>query len=178
MSNPISHGRGGAGNIDRDTNTYTDGSIVREGPLGDQGDGAYSSGVRLQSLISFISLPSYLLSFPIFPPSHTIDNQEAKLTNSTRIQRGGAGNINSPRVKAANPTNQPGDTDVVPETALRQTKPGDEYSNYHTGRGGEGNVHREKASGEESKGSGLGGKVEELKEKVLHPFGHGHSSEK
>ena len=41
----VSHGRGGAGNIAPDENTYADGEIVREGPLGDQGDGAYSSGV-------------------------------------------------------------------------------------------------------------------------------------
>ena len=45
MSNPIhSTGRGGAGNIAHDPNTYTDGSIVREGAVGDQGDGAYSAG--------------------------------------------------------------------------------------------------------------------------------------
>lgn len=52
MSDPlVSHGRGGAGNIERDSNVYTDGAIVREGPTGDQGDGAYSSGVCLFSLI-------------------------------------------------------------------------------------------------------------------------------
>ena len=39
-----STGRGGAGNIGPDPNTYVDGSITREGPLGDQGDGAYSAG--------------------------------------------------------------------------------------------------------------------------------------
>ncbi|KAK3178966.1 hypothetical protein OEA41_001104 [Lepraria neglecta] len=45
MSDPIvSHGRGGAGNIAPDEKNYTDGEIVREGPLGDQGDGPYSSG--------------------------------------------------------------------------------------------------------------------------------------
>ncbi len=48
MSNEpiVSHGRGGAGNIEPDSKTYTDGEIVREGPVGDQGDGAYSTGVR------------------------------------------------------------------------------------------------------------------------------------
>ncbi len=48
MSNdPIaSTGRGGAGNIGPDDKIYTDGEIVREGPVGDQGDGAYSAGVR------------------------------------------------------------------------------------------------------------------------------------
>lgn len=39
-----SHGRGGAGNIAPDANTYLDGEIVREGPVGDQGNGAYSAG--------------------------------------------------------------------------------------------------------------------------------------
>lgn len=33
--------------------------------------------------------------------------------------------------------------DIVPETATRPT----EYENFHTGRGGEGNVHREKHGG-------------------------------
>jgi hypothetical protein len=47
MSNEpiVSHGRGGAGNIEPDSQIYTDGEIVREGPVGDQGDGAYSTGV-------------------------------------------------------------------------------------------------------------------------------------
>ena len=40
-----SHGRGGAGNIAPDPNVYVDGEITREGPEGDQGDGAYSTGV-------------------------------------------------------------------------------------------------------------------------------------
>ncbi|KAL4951730.1 hypothetical protein BDW69DRAFT_186091 [Aspergillus filifer] len=40
----VSHGRGGQGNIGPDSNEYVDGGIVREGPIGDQGDGAYSAG--------------------------------------------------------------------------------------------------------------------------------------
>ncbi|BCS22300.1 DUF3602 domain-containing protein [Aspergillus puulaauensis] len=40
----VSHGRGGQGNIGPDSNEYIDGGIVREGPIGDQGDGAYSAG--------------------------------------------------------------------------------------------------------------------------------------
>merc|ERR1712093_220906 len=40
----VSHGRGGAANIGPDPNTYTDGEIVREGPVGNQGDGPYSAG--------------------------------------------------------------------------------------------------------------------------------------
>ncbi|OJJ00084.1 hypothetical protein ASPVEDRAFT_39466 [Aspergillus versicolor CBS 583.65] len=34
----------GQGNIGPDSNEYIDGGIVREGPIGDQGDGAYSAG--------------------------------------------------------------------------------------------------------------------------------------
>ncbi|SLM40065.1 Protein of unknown function DUF3602 [Lasallia pustulata] len=77
----------------------------RGGPVGDQGDGAFSTG------------------------------------------RGGAANIGSPKI---NPTlKHPGDEDVIPETAVR---PGDVQENYHTGRGGEGNVHVGHADGEEHVG--------------------------
>lgn len=41
------------------------------------------------------------------------------------------GNIDSPRVKATN--KQPGDTDVIPETAFRHAGEGSGYENYHTG---------------------------------------------
>jgi len=34
----------GAGNIRPDDTLYTDGEIIREGPVGDQGDGPYSAG--------------------------------------------------------------------------------------------------------------------------------------
>ncbi|KIW65118.1 hypothetical protein PV04_07401 [Phialophora macrospora] len=40
----VSHGRGGAANIAPDEQTYVDGEIVREGPVGNQGDGPYSAG--------------------------------------------------------------------------------------------------------------------------------------
>ncbi|TAQ83681.1 hypothetical protein B7494_g7992 [Chlorociboria aeruginascens] len=88
----ISHGRGGAGNIGPDNTAYSDGEIVREGVVGDHGDGAFSSG------------------------------------------RGGAANIGSPKM----PATKRADEEVVPEVALRPSMEGE---NYHTGRGGEGNVH-------------------------------------
>ncbi|KAL8898250.1 MAG: hypothetical protein Q9192_002171 [Flavoplaca navasiana] len=120
MAEGVSHGRGGAGNIRPDSEPYVDASIVREGPMGDQGDGPYSSG------------------------------------------RGGAGNIESPHVKPTNVGNQKGDTDVVPETALRE--PGAGYENYHTGRGGAANVHKDKhEEGEEHK--------EGLMDKIKHKIG-------
>ncbi|KUJ22519.1 uncharacterized protein LY89DRAFT_680662 [Mollisia scopiformis] len=91
-STEVSHGRGGAGNISEDATPYGDGEIVREGIVGDHGDGAFSTG------------------------------------------RGGAANIGSPGLKAT----QRKDDIAIPETALR---PSQENEVYHTGRGGEGNVH-------------------------------------
>ncbi|KAL9106160.1 MAG: hypothetical protein Q9187_008597, partial [Circinaria calcarea] len=54
--------------------------------------------------------------------------------------RGGAANIGSPRMK---PTREghPHDEDVIPETAIHEALPG--HENFHVGRGGEGNVHKE-----------------------------------
>ncbi|KAF4631530.1 hypothetical protein G7Y89_g6612 [Cudoniella acicularis] len=43
-STEVSHGRGGAGNISKDSTPYGDGEIVREGVIGDHGDGAFSTG--------------------------------------------------------------------------------------------------------------------------------------
>ena len=61
----ISHGRGGAGNITPDETPYADGGIVREGPLGDQGDGSYSAGVCLP-ILSLSPSFSHPLPFPSF----------------------------------------------------------------------------------------------------------------
>ncbi|KAI2614009.1 uncharacterized protein GGS25DRAFT_516863 [Hypoxylon fragiforme] len=45
MTTPeVSHGRGGAGNINPDDTKYVDGEIVRQGPEGSHGDGAFSTG--------------------------------------------------------------------------------------------------------------------------------------
>jgi hypothetical protein len=45
MSAPeVSHGRGGAGNINPDNTKYVDGEVVRVGAEGSQGDGAFSTG--------------------------------------------------------------------------------------------------------------------------------------
>lgn len=75
-------------------------------------------------------------------------------------QRGGAGNIESPGLKATKAT--PGDTDVIPGEAIKRS----EYENYHVGRGGQGNVHKEHEEHEEHEGGGGG-----LKKKVEHLFG-------
>lgn len=71
---------------------YADGEIVREGVVGDHGDGAFSVG------------------------------------------RGGAANIGSPGMPAQNRK----DDIAVPDVALR---PSMEGQDFHTGRGGGGNVH-------------------------------------
>ncbi|KAH6847480.1 hypothetical protein B0I37DRAFT_145811 [Chaetomium sp. MPI-CAGE-AT-0009] len=45
MSGPeVSHGRGGAGNINPDDTKYVDGEVVRVGAPGSHGDGAFSTG--------------------------------------------------------------------------------------------------------------------------------------
>lgn len=119
-NNPVvSTGRGGAGNIGHDTNTYTDGGIVREG--GDEA-GFHSTG------------------------------------------RGGAGNLGKSPLLGPQDSGRRS-TDIIPETALRQPQ-----ENFHTGRGGGGNVYKEKYGGHShapSDGSNSGG----VKEKVKALFG-------
>lgn len=44
MAVEVSHGRGGACNIDEDDTKYVDGEVVRSGAEGSHGDGAFSSG--------------------------------------------------------------------------------------------------------------------------------------
>ncbi len=144
----------GAGNIEHDERAYADGEIVREGPLGDQGDGAYSAGVRPPFPFSSLPSPSKI-NTTTNPPSFSL------LTSN---QRGGAGNMESPRIPPRKGSAvPPGDVDVVPETAMRPA--GQEYENFHTGRGGGGNVHREKEGHEHEH--------ESLKERAKHLFGGG-----
>lgn len=44
MTAEVSHGRGGAGNMAVDDTQYVDGEVVRAGPEGSQGTGAFSAG--------------------------------------------------------------------------------------------------------------------------------------
>ncbi|KAK0269212.1 hypothetical protein LTR35_014920 [Friedmanniomyces endolithicus] len=130
MPDPIhSTGRGGAGNIGQDpSTTYIDGSITREGPLGESSRGGdYSAG------------------------------------------RGGAGNIVDPPHSVRGSSSSPAppamrSEDVVPETAMRSAEG---YENYHTGRGGQGNVHRDAFGGHSGpgrkEGKGEGGLLEKAK---------------
>ncbi|KAH9815688.1 Protein of unknown function (DUF3602) [Teratosphaeria destructans] len=81
--------------------------------------------------------------------------------------RGGAGNMVEPP-RHASPA--PRSEDVVPEPAMRS---GEGYENYHTGRGGQGNVHKEKYGGHSSSGEQQREhhKGEDLVEKVKHVVG-------
>lgn len=63
------------------------------------------------------------------------------------MQRGGAGNISdSPQQKPQ----QRLDDEIVPETATRHDAAGN-YAEFHTGRGGQGNIHKDKYGGHSSK---------------------------
>ena len=82
------------------------------------------------------------------------------------IQRGGAGNIDSPHVKPTK-AGSAHDSDVIPEPAMHQA--GTEHQNYHVGRGGEGNVHHEQGD------TAHKGLADKLKEKI---FKKGDNGEK
>ncbi|KAJ6178473.1 hypothetical protein N7519_008934 [Penicillium mononematosum] len=139
----VSHGRGGQGNIGHDATEYVDGEIVREGPYGDQGDGAYSAGVSTSTT-------------PTKPKPKSPHNCKPDATpTDASVQRGGAGNIGSPMVRPS--SRVPHDTDMIPELAVRDST--DET--YHTGRGGQGNVHLDEAALKEKE-------EKEKKKKVAH----------
>ncbi|KAK3941492.1 hypothetical protein QBC46DRAFT_382322 [Diplogelasinospora grovesii] len=120
----VSHGRGGAGNINPDDTPYTDGEVVRAGAEGSHGDGAFSTG------------------------------------------RGGTGNIgDAHKPQAAKRL----DKEIIPETA---TRPSQDNSDYHTGRGGAGNEHlapgHDHKKAERHTPKGL---ADKLKSKLFGAFG-------
>ncbi|CAI7569011.1 hypothetical protein PCG10_004028 [Penicillium crustosum] len=147
----VSHGRGGQGNIGHDATEYVDGEIVREGPYGDQGDGAYSAGVS--TTISHPTNPKPKSPTPTPTPTDTRDS----------TQRGGAGNIGSPMVRPS--SRAPHDVEMIPELAVRDST--DET--YHTGRGGQGNVHLDEATLKEKEKKKVAheGLADKLKYKLL-----------
>ncbi|CAI7564335.1 unnamed protein product [Penicillium palitans] len=146
----VSHGRGGQGNIGHDTTEYVDGEIVREGPYGDQGDGAYSAGVS-----------TTISSHPTNPNPKPKSTTPTDARDST--QRGGAGNIGSPMVRPS--SRAPHDVEMIPELAVRDST--DET--YHTGRGGQGNVHLDEATLKEKEKKKVAheGLADKLKYKLL-----------
>lgn len=59
--------------------------------------------------------------------------------------------------------------DIIPETAMRD--PGHGYDNFHTGRGGGGNVYKEKYGGHSGPQDGEGGGLGKIIDKVEGLFG-------
>lgn len=60
----VSHGRGGAGNINPDDTKYVDGEVVRAGAAGSHGDGAFSTGRGGKTSVFSHSLQTYLDTAP------------------------------------------------------------------------------------------------------------------
>ncbi|EED12340.1 conserved hypothetical protein [Talaromyces stipitatus ATCC 10500] len=89
----VSHGRGGQGNIGADATEYVDGEIVREGPVGDQGDGAYSAG---RGGAGNIGSPHIRPSTPGKVHDNVVVPETAvreSLDGDYHIGRGGQGNV-------------------------------------------------------------------------------------
>ncbi|KAG0650590.1 hypothetical protein D0Z07_2763 [Hyphodiscus hymeniophilus] len=136
-STDVSHGRGGAGNIGADDTPYGDGEIVREGVVGDHGDGAFSTGRGGAANSECLNrwpvkmLSSFQKRFALHEVQNHIDlsRPQVPLTKLTLLFT-----VGSPHVKAT----ERKDEVAIPEVALR---PSMENDNFHTGRGGEGNVH-------------------------------------
>jgi len=85
----VSHGRGGAGNIGVDPTPYADGEIVREGPPGDHGDGAFSTGRGGAANIGSPGLPATKRSDNEIIPEQALRHSEDQ---DHHVGRGGAGN--------------------------------------------------------------------------------------
>jgi len=64
-----------------------------------------------------------------------------------------------------------GSADEIPETAMREQTPG--YENYHTGRGGGGNIHKDKYGGHTSKREQEEAEAKEKHEKAEKAKGGG-----
>ncbi|KAH7133561.1 hypothetical protein EDB81DRAFT_887375 [Dactylonectria macrodidyma] len=90
MSVEVSHGRGGAGNINVDDTKYVDGEVVRSGVEGSHGDGAYSSGRGGAGNISDVGVKSTeRVDKDIIPEAAIRPSQDGR---DFHTGRGGAGN--------------------------------------------------------------------------------------
>ena len=90
MTHEVSHGRGGAGNINVDDTQYVDGEVVRAGPEGSRGDGAFSAGRGGAGNISDVGTPtSERKDRDIVPEAAVRASQD---TQDYHTGRGGAGN--------------------------------------------------------------------------------------
>jgi len=90
MAAEVSHGRGGAGNIGTDDTQYVDGEVVRAGPEGSRGDGAYSSGRGGAGNIGDVGTPSSERKDVDVVPSEAI--RPSTENQDFHTGRGGAGN--------------------------------------------------------------------------------------
>ncbi|KAI0102354.1 hypothetical protein F4776DRAFT_668957 [Hypoxylon sp. NC0597] len=88
----VSHGRGGAGNITPDDTKYVDGEIVRAGPEGSHGDGAFSTGRGGAANIADADKPpsSMRADREIVPEEATRPSTD---NESFHVGRGGAANV-------------------------------------------------------------------------------------
>ncbi|KAK9419567.1 hypothetical protein SUNI508_07303 [Seiridium unicorne] len=137
----VSHGRGGAGNINPDDTQYVDGEIVRAGTPGSQGAGAFSTGRGGTFVLSTSGdhpggvhcISCAADTAPIEGLSARNTSKQGKDCCATSVSARGGGNIGD---KGIDPTTRK-DEDLVPEAAVRPS----EDEDVHTGRGGAGNVH-------------------------------------
>ncbi|KAF7959570.1 hypothetical protein EAE96_001186 [Botrytis aclada] len=92
MAEPeVSHGRGGAGNIGADSTQYVDGEIVRQGPAGDHGDGAFSVGRGGAANIGSPGLPATKRSdMDSIPDAALRPSTDGEVVH---FGRGGEGNV-------------------------------------------------------------------------------------
>ncbi|KAI0383749.1 hypothetical protein F5Y04DRAFT_20225 [Hypomontagnella monticulosa] len=93
MTTPeVSHGRGGAGNINPDDTKYVDGEIVRQGPEGSHGDGAFSTGRGGAANIADADKPPSAMRADreVVPEEATRPSTD---NESFHVGRGGAANV-------------------------------------------------------------------------------------
>ncbi|KAH8156488.1 hypothetical protein CIB48_g11759 [Xylaria polymorpha] len=86
----VSHGRGGAGNINPDDTPYVDGSIVRQGDEGTHGDGAYSTGRGGAANIADKETPPAARVDKDFVPAEAV---RPSMEGDFHTGRGGAANV-------------------------------------------------------------------------------------
>ncbi|KAI1765296.1 hypothetical protein GGR53DRAFT_465486 [Hypoxylon sp. FL1150] len=96
MTTPeVSHGRGGAGNINPDDTKYVDGEIVRQGEEGSHGDGAFSAA----NIADADKPPAPRADGDLVPEEATRTSTD---NESFHVGRGGAANVHlSPADQAA-----------------------------------------------------------------------------
>ncbi|KAL2123138.1 hypothetical protein VTJ04DRAFT_3593 [Mycothermus thermophilus] len=92
MAGPeVSHGRGGAGNINPDDTKYVDGEVVRVGVVGSHGDGAFSTGRGGAANIGDAGTPSTGRADKDVVPEAAV---RPSRDEDHHTGRGGAGNTN------------------------------------------------------------------------------------